>query len=469
MADNEMDQVLLTVWVTDSRGTHEKIIVYDNNSPLPKGVKFMNGQLERCPTSGRLHWQCFVQSQRKHPAIWFQKLFSKEKGVRDRHGNGTSTKSVLCRWVHFKQVHIDNGASSYGHKDDSCEDPNTRFQLGTLDHGNKCKTELKRDAILACTRWEDVLAIDGVDRTLAWAREVWNCKPAKPKHVAQRCFPWQYDFLTLIKNHNPAVDNRKIHFFIDGGFGAGKSEATKIAEAHFGATALTVSGTTIRDLNSAYNKERCVIFDIPFDCHLRDWPFQMMENLKNGRITVAKYQSHNLYFESPCVIVFCNILPDLSQHLAPDRIDLRILSPPKVVVSLAPQAEGNIGNVSDTQPWPNYGPWCDVSILNPGKDDRSLRPFQDLLDNEEEGEEEEEAPAAPEAEPAAAAEPEAVEEPPAPTQLRDEDLFFDDIDLSLEVPSQFEYSSQSSSRRPFAFTEADGPVTKRAYSLFGDD
>lgn len=85
---------------------------------LPPGVAYSKGQLER-GESGYLHWQLIIHLERKQSLTGVRKLYG------DVHAELTNSKS----------------AEDYVHKDETCVDVSTRFELGR----RKLRRNDKRD------------------------------------------------------------------------------------------------------------------------------------------------------------------------------------------------------------------------------------------------------------------------------------------------------------------------------------
>ena len=117
---------------------------------------------------------------------------------------------------------------------------------------------------------------------------------------------------------------RKILFVVDRKGGMGKSTLTKYLIKERKAWACT--GGKAADLMHAYTPGATIaVFDMA-RCTCSDyWPWQFIENLKNGWFTTTKYHSRMITFKPPSVVVFCN--DDIPRDkLSADRYQVMFIS-----------------------------------------------------------------------------------------------------------------------------------------------
>ncbi len=121
-----------------------------------------------------------------------------------------------------------------------------------------------------------------------------------------------------------AQDDRKVLFIVDVKGGGGKSTLCKYLIKEMGAWAC--QGGSARDLMYGYNTKATVAcFDMA-RCNNADyWPWNFIENLKNGWYTSTKYQGRMRSFNPPKIIVFTN--EDIPRNkLSVDRYDVLFIS-----------------------------------------------------------------------------------------------------------------------------------------------
>jgi len=140
----------------------------------------------------------------------------------------------------------------------------------------------------------------------------------KPKMVAAlpQLRPWQEEAVRKLQNQS----ERRILFVVDEEGGKGKSVLAKHLMTEEGAWAC--QGGKINDLMYAYDTSaKIVIFDMA-RCNNPDYyPWNFMENLKNGWFTSTKYKGGMKMFPAPKIIVFMNEQPPRNK-LSADRYDV---------------------------------------------------------------------------------------------------------------------------------------------------
>lgn len=114
---------------------------------------------------------------------------------------------------------------------------------------------------------------------------------------------------------------RKVHWFVDALGNGGKTYLCRhLMNAY--PTFYSVGGKHA-DIIYAYEGEGLVCFDFPraseeFAC------YSVIEALKNGVVTISKYESRTFVFPIPIVLVFSNFEPDRSK-LSADRWDVHYI------------------------------------------------------------------------------------------------------------------------------------------------
>jgi len=126
---------------------------------------------------------------------------------------------------------------------------------------------------------------------------------------------WQLDVIKII---NQPVDKRKIYWFWERDGNIGKSELCKYLVVE--KDALMVSGKA----NDAYHmiskfpkKRKLIVFDIPRS-NLGYVSYGAIEQIKNGLVFSGKYDSCQIVFNRPHVIIFANE-PPLCEEMSKDR------------------------------------------------------------------------------------------------------------------------------------------------------
>ena len=169
------------------------------------------------------------------------------------------------------------------------------------------------ERIQAFKTWDQVLMdpdlAPTVNRGLQWAQSVWNVRPVQVEKLimSNAGYRWQARFerfLTLT-----IADDRHINHVVNPAGSAGKSHFSKHMYAKHKCMLAASSKTT--DVASAnyclYNGQECVIFDVSRQAGEPD--YDCAETLKNGLVIQTKYVPVIKCFQSPHIVVFCNVYP----------------------------------------------------------------------------------------------------------------------------------------------------------------
>lgn len=254
--------------------------------------EFGGAQIERCPTTQRLHIQGFV-------------CFSKRTSL-------AHLKSTLSRSAHWEVMR--------GTLDDSivyCSKEESRYE-GTIPKtwGEKPLEQGSRnDLILVSTFIKNLVGtVPSKARMVAEAYPVqWikyhrglmdlirqtavRIKTDPPLHWRT----WQSDLLATLEEE---PDNRTIHWFTDHVGGQGKS--TMVTYCIDYKDAVMLNGK-VSDMAHAYNSEPIAMFDVTrTQLEHMDHLYSFVESLKNGIIFSPKYDSGMKRFKPPHVVFFAN-------------------------------------------------------------------------------------------------------------------------------------------------------------------
>lgn len=132
--------------------------------------------------------------------------------------------------------------------------------------------------------------------------------------------PWQREIIDLI---NGPVDKRKVYWYYDLEGGTGKSALVRHLEIQKKIIGLTGGKSSdIAFMLTQYKPEqiKAVIIDLP-RCSGGLLSFDIIEQIKNGKVFSPKYESKCLMFNSPHLIILSNAPPDQSEmrQLSADR------------------------------------------------------------------------------------------------------------------------------------------------------
>lgn len=118
---------------------------------------------------------------------------------------------------------------------------------------------------------------------------------------------WQQKALDLLLGQG----DRQILFCMDVKGGSGKSWLAKYII--FKLDAWGCQGGPIKDLMYSYNMQKYAVFDMARCNDEKFYPWNFMENLKNGWYCNLKYESRMVYFDPPKIIVMLNQAPNFSK------------------------------------------------------------------------------------------------------------------------------------------------------------
>jgi len=153
----------------------------------------------------------------------------------------------------------------------------------------------------------------------------WTHGFPKEIRIIQNLYPWQKDAEALLTASS--TDDRSVYWWHDETGNIGKSAFAKYMVVKH--RALYCSSGKYADLinlvfNSNMDECECVIFDIPRN-QGNNVSYSAIESIKNGLICNTKYETGTKVFNSPKIMVFSNMAPDM-KSLSDDRWKIRSLS-----------------------------------------------------------------------------------------------------------------------------------------------
>jgi len=117
--------------------------------------------------------------------------------------------------------------------------------------------------------------------------------------------PWQVQINDILDGPR---DDRKIYWFYDNSFGSGKT--TFIKHLLVRRECVFMSVASAKDIAFAWKGEPIVLLGFPKDVDDNDIPYRAIEDLKDGLIFSAKYESDAKLHNRPFVLVFANRQPN---------------------------------------------------------------------------------------------------------------------------------------------------------------
>lgn len=274
------------------------------NNPLedvplefPSTVKYAVYQLE-CGAQGTKHYQGYMELDKPHTmtavkkweGVWEKAHLEKRLGTRDqaRAYCMKADSRVLGPWEHGEFT----------------------------GHGAGSRTDLAevRDAILAGMSRNEVM-MNYVDVLAKYPRFIDTCVQAGVKLRAKKIEDfqprqWQEELLDVLLGE---PSEREVIWVVDPVGNSGKSYLSKYMVQELGA--FYCNGGKATDIVYSYGGERIAIFD-----YVRDSKeyvnYGVIEQVKNGMMFNAKYESCLKFCDVPHVVVFSNFEPDRSKFSA---------------------------------------------------------------------------------------------------------------------------------------------------------
>lgn len=290
----------------------------DTYLPLPPvcfpEAEFEAGQYEKCPTTGKIHWQGVVFFPGPLSFSTVKNKFPEgSPHVEETKGTKLQAYEYVCKYDAWHDtLHI----------------PYT-YQRGKAPELKlKGKTTQSAALIQRIRDGADVSTLADqfpaqVVRSLGNVRELISL--IGPKHTFKapdNLRDWQRK---LIMHLCYKAEDRKILWFYDPQGGAGKSTVVRYGISAM--NAITLNGR-IQDMAHAYNGQPIVFFDVSrTQADTMDHLYSFAETLKNGVIFSTKYNSGQKTFDPPHVVFMSNSLPDTSKWTS-DRLVLTQLSNP---------------------------------------------------------------------------------------------------------------------------------------------
>lgn len=264
---------------------------------------------ETAPTTGTPHLQGYLESKQNVRITGLHKLPG------------------------FESAHFLRARGTPEQNRDYCTKGGDFVEFGTISGGKGSRTDLThiRDIISeqpnrsGLKRIADEHPGDFIRYHRGIERMVELYKKPPPANNSIEYRPWQEDLLNIIEEGE--VDPRKIHFYIDPQGAAGKSFMARQLYALYPDKTLVLSNAKHDRLYYSYEGQTIIIFDMtrsPDDEH-DHYPYQVMENMKNGYRPPGMYGKPPEFFSIPHVIVFCNSTPNMNA-LSQDRYQLHYLS-----------------------------------------------------------------------------------------------------------------------------------------------
>lgn len=275
-----------------------------------KDWSYMIYQKEKCPETGRLHYQGYVifKNHKRKSTI---KRMDPKFHFEQRKATHTEAKTYSDKTDSYVE-----GPWTFGDDTGVPETAGARSDIlavkKEIDQGKKVKELVLEEnhfgTLARCYKFfqeyeETVLDKKDLERFIAEA----------PKELDKQ---WQKDLYTSLETQ----DRREVAWVCSDSGCMGKTQFVNWIKANSELTVFVSTGGTSRDIAEAYNREEIVIFDFTRD--KKDFVnYSIIENFKDGKLFKPKYKSKMMFFGTRKVVVFANFPPE-ENKLSVDRINL---------------------------------------------------------------------------------------------------------------------------------------------------
>ncbi|AYP28691.1 MAG: putative viral replication protein [Cressdnaviricota sp.] len=260
--------------------------------------RFCTAQLEKCPETGRYHFQGYFECNDKKTLAAMKKI----DGLKGAHWSvraGTQEQAIDYCHKEDSRVPVEQGGSSY--------------TFGSPSKGSGQRTDLESataDIVAGVPLREFVerhpVAYVKYARGLDRLRTILAAPVITPTELEPRT-GWQTQLIEAVTKS--VADKRTIHWVSDPQGHSGKSTMAELLIRNHGAVFLN---GRLGDMAHQYNYEPIVCFDMTRTvAEHSDHLYSFTEMLKNGIISSPKYESTSKVFfdKRPHVVFFSNTLP----------------------------------------------------------------------------------------------------------------------------------------------------------------
>lgn len=267
-------------------------------------------QEEKCPKTGRLHYQGYVVfKNHKRPSVI--KKMNQQAHFEERMGSHSEAKNYSGKSDSYVA-----GPWTFGDDTGVPETAGSRSDLlavkKQIDNGKRVRDLMREDSHFGTIsraykyfkQYED-----DIKEEKNLKEFIDDC----PKELTKQ---WQKDLL----EHFKTQDRRTITWVVDEEGGKGKTEFTNYLQANGEASLFTSVGGASQHIAHAFDYQDYVIFD--FTREKRDFVnYSIIENFKDGKLFKSKWESKMVNFKSRPVVVFANFEPEEGK-LSMNRINL---------------------------------------------------------------------------------------------------------------------------------------------------
>ncbi len=295
-------------------------------------ITYVTGCLEVCPETQRIHGHVYVQFSGKVPLEAFRTWLKQFENGTHVYSFGSGGNTFFCKGSSEDCVNYIRKPETKLDGFDIIEVGSVLHIKGTASGGRGTRTDLNdlKEALDEGKSISDLydehfstLArhIKFAERYVRHKQQIQISSQLKDQYSGAILRPWQR---TLLETLTQVPDTRTVHWYWDHAGNVGKTFMGAYVTHMHGALVLPVG--KVHDMCYALgnNQAPIYIFDIPrtYEDKL-DGVYNLIEMVKNQRVSSYKYESTIINIPIAHVVVFANFEPDLSNPaMSKDRYNI---------------------------------------------------------------------------------------------------------------------------------------------------
>lgn len=281
----------------------------------PEEMHYLIFQEEKSPSTGKHHYQGYVEFKNKMRLLAIQSALNAPKcHIERRMAKNGIDAANYCR---KRETAINNTLVEYG---------------AVFSIGRGYRTDIEKPAleIKAGRKLRDV----AIDHPVAFAKYSRGFKELekiirpeivvpKPKIILR---PWQEDIIKSIENMI-VEDRRKGWWVWSEASATGKTTTMKYLQATMGTDNVAIGDFRWDDLVYAYDNQKAIVFNIARGQEMNDTHYTVLEKATDGGTVLSRKYESRYKFMNAIIIVFANMPPPHKRQ--PERWLEVCLDPPK--------------------------------------------------------------------------------------------------------------------------------------------